>query len=70
MRRSDFKKIGTKIGSVTIKELKDTKKSVKGYAPAFDVATKIREDKSRKFSLGKRLIAAVRNEFGGHAVKK
>tara|TARA_Y100000310_G_scaffold144610_1_gene143866 strand:- start:8920 stop:9810 length:891 start_codon:yes stop_codon:yes gene_type:complete len=70
LNRPDFKKIGTEIGSVTIKELGDTKQAVKGYAPAFDVAVKIRKDKSKKFSLGKRVIAAVRNEFGGHAVKK
>jgi 6-phosphogluconate dehydrogenase len=73
LRRPDFKKIGTKIGSVTIEELQDTKKAVHGYAPAFDVAVKIRKSKGlaeRKFKLGKRTIAAVRNEFGGHAVKK
>lgn len=70
LKRSDFKHIGTEIGSVTIQELEETKKSVKGYAPAFDVAVKIRKDKSSKFSLGKRVIAAVRNEFGGHSVKK
>lgn len=70
LRRKDFKKIGTAIGSVTINELQATKKSVKGYAPAFDVAVRIRKDKSKKFSLGKRTIAAVRNEFGGHKVVK
>ena len=70
LRRPDFKKIGTNIGSVTIEELNATKRAVKGYAPAFDVATKIRRDKSKKFSLGKRVIAAVRKEFGGHAVEK
>ena len=70
LRRPDFDKIGASIGSVTIEELKATKESVKGYAPAFDAAVKIREDKSNKFSLGKRTIAAIRNEFGGHAVEK
>jgi len=70
LRRPDFKDIGTEIGSVTIDELRKTKEAVKGYAPAFDIATKIREDKSDKFSLGKRTIAAVRNEFGGHKVEK
>lgn len=70
LKRPDFKKIGAEIGSVTIEELKKTKKSFKGYTPAFDVATKIRKDKTKKFSLGKRTIAAIRNEFGGHAVKK
>src|SRR3989344_1619030 len=73
LRRKDFKEIGTKIGSVTIEELQQTKKAVKGYAPAFDVAVKIRQSKGlkeRKFKLGKRTIAAVRNEFGGHAVEK
>ena len=73
LRRPDFKNIGTEIGSVTIEELQDTKKAVKGYAPAFDVAVKIRKSKGRAeriFKLGKKSIAAVRNEFGGHAVKK
>lgn len=68
--RPDFRNISTEIGSVTIEELQKTKKAVKGYAPAFDIAVKIRKDKSRKFSLGKRIIAAVRKEFGGHAVEK
>lgn len=70
LNRPDFKKIKTKIGSVTIDELQKTKKAVKGYAPAFDVAVKIRKDKTNKFRLGKRIIAAVRKEFGGHAVEK
>jgi 6-phosphogluconate dehydrogenase len=70
LRRPDFKKIGTEIGSVTIEELQDTKKAVKGYAPAFDVAVKIRKSKGKKFKLGKRTISAVRNEFGGHAIQK
>ena len=70
MSRKDFAKIKPEIGSVTIKELQNTKKAVKAYAPAFDAAVKIRKDKSKKFILGKRTIAAVRNEFGGHAVKK
>lgn len=68
--RPDFKKISPKIGSVTIEELNNTKKAVKGYAPAFDVSTKIRKDKSKKFVLGKKTIAAIRREFGGHAVEK
>jgi 6-phosphogluconate dehydrogenase len=70
LKRPDFKKIGPDIGSVTINELRNTKKAVKGYAPAFDVAVKIRLSKGKKFILGKRTIAAIRNEFGGHAVKK
>lgn len=70
LKRPDFKNISPKIGSVTIEELKKTTKSVKGYAPALGIAIKIRQDKSKKFTLGKRLIAATRREFGGHAVKK
>lgn len=70
LTREDFEKIGTEIGSVTIEELEATKNSVKGYAPAFDIAVQTRKDKTDNFSLGKRTIAAVRNEFGGHAVKK
>lgn len=69
LRRKDFKDIGTDIGSVTIEELQQTKDSVKGYAPAFDIAVSVRKDKSKNFELGKRTIAAVRREFGGHAVK-
>jgi|TARA_B100001964_G_scaffold241109_1_gene312651 6-phosphogluconate dehydrogenase len=70
LKRPDFKNISPKIGSVTIEELKKTKESINGYAPAFEIATKIRQDKSKKFILGKRVIAATRREFGGHAVKK
>jgi 6-phosphogluconate dehydrogenase len=69
LKRKDFPRIGTSIGSVTIDELRSTKRAVKGYAPAFDVAVAIRTDRSKRFSLGKRTIAAVRNEFGGHAVE-
>ena len=68
--RKDFKNLSPKIGSVTMQELKDTVRAVNGYAPAFDVATKIRKDKSNRFLLGKKVIAAVRREFGGHAVVK
>jgi|TARA_Y100000310_G_scaffold91480_2_gene88857 6-phosphogluconate dehydrogenase len=71
LNRKDFNKIKPDIGSVTIEELLQTKKSMKGYTPAFDTAVKIRKDKNKKrFALGKRTIAAVRNEFGGHKVKK
>jgi 6-phosphogluconate dehydrogenase len=70
LRRKDFSQIGTAIGSVTIEELQATKNAVHAYSPAFDVAVKIRQDKSKNFELGKRTIAAVRNEFGGHAVEK
>lgn len=70
LKRKDFKHIKPDISSVTIKELENTKKEVKAYTPGFDVAVRIRKDKSKKFSLGKRVIAAVRNEFGGHKVNK
>ena len=71
LNKPDFKSVGTEIGSVTIQELNATKNDVKGYTPAFDVAVKVRRDKNKKrFSLGKRTIAAVRKEFGGHVVKK
>ncbi|HJO01429.1 MAG: NADP-dependent phosphogluconate dehydrogenase [Candidatus Woesearchaeota archaeon] len=70
LKRPDFKEISPINMSVTINELKQTVKSIKGYAPAFEIATKIRVDKSKKFTLGKRMIAATRREFGGHAVKK
>ena len=70
LKRPDFKDISPVNMSVTINELKQTVKSIKSYAPAFEIATKTRTDKSKKFTLGKRLIAATRREFGGHAVKK
>lgn len=74
LKRKDFKKISSNISSVTIKELNDTKKSVKAFTPAFDVAVRIRKSSSDKkdknFLLGKKTIAAIRREFGGHSVKK
>lgn len=70
LKRPDFNKILPVNKSVTLNELKKTVKAVKGYAPAFGIATKIRQDKSNKFLLGKKVIAAVRREFGGHAVEK
>ena len=70
LKRPDFKAIGPINKSVTLKELKQTVKAVKGYAPAFGIAAKIRKDKSKKFILGKKIIAATRREFGGHAVTK
>jgi len=70
LQRKDFNEIGTEIDSVTIDELQATKNSVKGYTPAFDAAVKIRLDKTSNFSLGKKTIAAVRNEFGGHKITK
>lgn len=74
LKKKDFEDISPNISSVTIKELNDTKKSVKGYTPAFDVATKIRKSSTKKgdknFLLGKKTIAAIRREFGGHAVTK
>lgn len=70
LERKDFGNIEPKIGSVTIQELESTKNAVGGYAPAFDVATAIRKDTTHNFVIGKRLIAAVRYEFGGHAVEK
>ncbi|HLD42821.1 MAG TPA: NADP-dependent phosphogluconate dehydrogenase [Candidatus Nanoarchaeia archaeon] len=70
LSRKDFNEIGTMIKSVTIKELEQTIKSVKGYAPAFEVAAQIRKDRSNRFPLGKRTIAALRREFGGHSVEK
>ena len=70
LKSPDFNELSPKIGSVTIEELKKTKNSLKAYAPAFDAAVKIREDESNKFVLGKKAIAAIRREFGGHAVEK
>ncbi len=70
LRRPDFKKLSPTIGSVTTKELVDTVKSVKGHAGAFKQAVKERQSPKNHFVLGKRTIAAVRNEFGGHAVQK
>jgi 6-phosphogluconate dehydrogenase len=70
LSKGDFSKISPKVGSVTIDELVNTKRAVKGYAPGFDAAVRIRRDKSGKFILGKRMIAAIRREFGGHAVRK
>jgi 6-phosphogluconate dehydrogenase len=70
LQKPDFKKIKPEINSVTIKELTDTIRSVRGFAPDFEEARKIRCCTPGKFSLGKRVIAAIRNEFGGHKVTK
>lgn len=70
LTRPDFKNISPKIDSVTIDELRKTIQAVHGHAPAFAVAAKTRRDQSSQFVLGKRVIAAVRREFGGHAVRK
>jgi len=69
LQRKDFKAISTEISSVTIEELQETVKAVQSFAPAFATAVATRKDKSKNFSLGKRVIAATRREFGGHAVK-
>ncbi len=70
LRRKDFKNIKPHVGSVTIDELEATVKSVKGHAMAFEQAVKERRSKMNHFVLGKRVISAIRNEFGGHSVKK
>ena len=70
LNRKDFKELGTEIKSVTIKELEQTITSVQGYVPAFRVAAQIRKDTGNRFALGKRTIAALRREFGGHSVQK
>src|SRR3989344_4368575 len=70
LRRPDFKKISSKIDSVTIEELRKTAKAVKTFAPAFDIACAVRRSSSQRFVFGKRVIAAVRREFGGHSVRK
>ncbi len=70
LKRKDFNKISSQIGSVTINELVETVRDSKGFSPAFNSSVKVRKDKSSKFLLGKKTIAAVRNEFGGHEVKK
>lgn len=70
LSRPDFAEIKALINSVTIDELKATKQAVQGFTPAFDEAVKIREDEGNDFLLGKKMIAAVRKEFGGHTVKK
>jgi 6-phosphogluconate dehydrogenase len=69
--RQDFKDLSTKIGSVTIEELTKTVESVKGFAPGFQEARKVRlSTPEGKFDLGKKVIAGIRREFGGHAVEK
>ncbi|OGY51640.1 MAG: hypothetical protein A3J59_04975 [Candidatus Buchananbacteria bacterium RIFCSPHIGHO2_02_FULL_56_16] len=70
LERPDFKKISPKIDSVTIDELRKTVAAVKAYAPAFSAAVAVRRDQTKKFALGKRTIAAIRREFGGHEVRK
>ena len=73
MQRPDFKKLDPNIMSVTLQELTDTVEAVKGkkYAKAFDVSRGVRCcSPKNEFVDGKRLIAGIRREFGGHAVTK
>ena len=70
LSRKDFEKIGRHITSVTTEELVKTKKRLKAFLPAFDAAVQVRRSKNQKFKFGKRLIAALRREFGGHEVKE
>jgi len=70
LSRKDFKDIEPKINSVTLQELKQTVDAIKGNAPSFRVAAQMRQDTSNSFILGKKIIAAVRREFGGHVVEK
>ena len=51
-------------------KLVKTVRDSKGFSPAFNSSVKVRKDKTSKFQLGKKTIAAVRNEFGGHEIKK
>lgn len=73
LHRPDFKKLKPEINSVTLKELTDTVHAVKGdtYAEAFEEARNVRCcSPTDEFILGKRLIAGIRREFGGHGVTK
>ncbi len=68
LRKSGFAHISPAIGSVTMEELLQTTQDIKGYTPAFDAAVAVRKGKGKNFELGRRVIAAVRKEFGGHPV--
>ncbi|MBI3963462.1 MAG: NADP-dependent phosphogluconate dehydrogenase [Candidatus Kerfeldbacteria bacterium] len=68
--RPDFQKLSDVIGSVTTQELERTRRAVGTPAPAFAAAVRERRSRSPKLRFSRRLIAAIRREFGGHAVKK
>lgn len=73
LERPDFKTLEPNIMSVTLEELTDTVKAVKGenYAKAFNVSRAVRCcSPKNEFVDGKRLIAGIRREFGGHGVSK
>lgn len=73
MERPDFKTLEPNIMSVTLEELTDTVQAVKGtgYAKAFNESRGVRCcSPKNQFVDGKRLIAGIRREFGGHAVSK
>lgn len=73
LERPDFHKLKPDIGSVTLEELTATVRAVetKGHAKAFEQARSIRlSPKKDDFVLGKRIIAGIRREFGGHGVTK
>lgn len=70
LSRPDFQKLSDVIGSVTTQELERTRRAVGTPAPVFAAAVRERRSRSPKLRFSRRLIAAIRREFGGHAVKK
>lgn len=69
-QRKGFANIRPEIGSVTLEELQKTVRALHADAPAFQAAVGVRRGKNGKMREGKRLIAAIRAEFGGHAVQR
>ena len=73
LQRPDFNELKPDIGSVTLEELTATVESVESHdhAKAFMDARNVRCCSAENdFILGKRIIAGIRREFGGHAVVK
>ncbi len=72
LEQDDFDELSPRIGSVTLEELTKTVQAVDATdaAQAFMHARDVRLSPDDQFVLGKKIIAGIRREFGGHGVTK
>lgn len=70
LSRRDFRAIKPIITSQTTMELIQTVRDVKTPTPAFDASVRARKDSRRRTAMARRVINAIRREFGGHRIVK